>query len=427
MNTLNVLVLHSTRWLGIETVRDFSRSFGAFSKHRIRYLDLVAFRDNPRVVHFFDAVVVLYAVRIPFSSLSTHSLFELRQFRGLKAAFVQDEYERTKETWELLQWANFDVLFSSIGGKSVTDKIYPQNNPGQITIEHVLTGYFWPQPESLKPLTTPSQKSIHMVYRGRTLPSRYGKLGDWKRTVPMGVKAGAALLPLKMDIEIDDRKRLAGDRWIRFLESGKTTLILPGGSAVFDTDGRLEEKLLEPHTFGYEDDRAVISEYELDTYRGVIPPRVFESLMSGTCLVGLDGWYSGILKPNSHFIPLASDLSNLGEVLEKLQDDTLLDSTWSRAYEAVIGNPTFSYPAMIRQLDEVLEREFLSRGHRHATFRSGLGSANPPRTSDIEDLEKEFSAANIGFYTALLTFISKLVRVLLTKRIRRRLRRALFD
>lgn len=358
-------------------------------------------------------VVVLYSVRVPFSGLTTHALFELKQYQGVKAVFLQDEYDRTRETFDLLVWAEFDLLFSSIGGRPITDIIYRESSRGGIEIVPVYTGYFWPRVAGSLPKRTPSDKKIHLVYRGRDLDSRYGRFADWKRWVPLAIKAEGRKLNLIMDIEIEEGKRLYNRKWSKFLESGKSTLILPSGSDIFDSDGELENKLAFPSFHGYPSDSAVLREYEVPEFRGVISPRVFEALAVGTCLVGLAGWYSGLLQADKHYIALNQDLTNLRDVLDRLKDEKYLDELWQNAHSDLMEDQNLSYLAMVSQFDTVIDRKHRAKksSDKRPTTTLGYGDHHrmPGETEKGLTLYPVESPGNRGFPKVLAYIVRRIV------------------
>ena len=47
---------------------------------------------------------------------------------------------------------------------------------------------------------------------------------------------------------------------------------------------------------------------------------IFETAAFRVCLILFPGSYSGILKPNIHFIELEKDFSNISEVLDQMKD-----------------------------------------------------------------------------------------------------------
>ena len=68
------------------------------------------------------------------------------------------------------------------------------------------------------------------------------------------------------------------------------------------------------------------------------------------------GEYSGILKPDRHYLALEKDFSNIDEIIRKIKDDQLLTETAQNAYSDLIQTGGFSYKTFIKKFDnEILE------------------------------------------------------------------------
>ena len=71
--------------------------------------------------------------------------------------------------------------------------------------------------------------------------------------------------------------------------------------------------------------KKVVKKYEVDGLMNQISPKIFEMAACGTAMILFEGEYSGIVKPNVHFLPLAKDFSNVSEVITKLRDTDKLE------------------------------------------------------------------------------------------------------
>ena len=72
-----------------------------------------------------------------------------------------------------------------------------------------------------------------------------------------------------------------------------------------------------------------------------------------------EGDYSGILKPDLHYIPLKKDFSNISDVISKVKNNDLLQAIADRAYEDIITSNKYSYETFIKQkVDQILAEEF---------------------------------------------------------------------
>src|SRR5262245_34063356 len=98
---LNVLFLYDRHSLFTNTVREHVESFGRVSRHRIQYAHATADGELQSPLDDFDAVILHYSVRLPFDNISPEYAWALRTFKGLKALFIQDEYDNT---WRACKW-----------------------------------------------------------------------------------------------------------------------------------------------------------------------------------------------------------------------------------------------------------------------------------------------------------------------------------
>ena len=85
-----------------------------------------------------------------------------------------------------------------------------------------------------------------------------------------------------------------------------------------------------------------------------ITPRIFDSAITKTCQILVEGEYNGIIKPDIHYIPLKRDLSNIDEALEKLKDIKFVQNMVDRTYEDLCGNDTYTYRAFARLIEKAI-------------------------------------------------------------------------
>ncbi len=70
-----------------------------------------------------------------------------------------------------------------------------------------------------------------------------------------------------------------------------------------------------------------------------------------TALVLFEGEYSGVIKPNEHYIPLKDDYSNVEEVFALLDDVTYLNELTERAYRDIVLPEAYSYRRFVAGVD----------------------------------------------------------------------------
>jgi hypothetical protein len=97
-----------------------------------------------------------------------------------------------------------------------------------------------------------------------------------------------------------------------------------------------------------------LKDRERDGLMNQVSPRVFEAVAARTALILFEGKYSGVVRPDEHYIPLKKDFSNVEEVLNKVQDEAYLERMIERAHQHVIGSGLYSYQHFVEGVDQVL-------------------------------------------------------------------------
>jgi hypothetical protein len=139
----------------------------------------------------------------------------------------------------------------------------------------------------------------------------------------------------------------------------RATLGTESGANVFDFDGSLKQKAADARQAGVPYEvffQEHIKAREGQVHMNQVSPKFFEAIILRTALVCFEGTYSGVLKPNRHYIPLAKDFSNLDEVFAKLEDLEFLEELTTRAYQDIVESGDYSYEKFIRSLDSIIEK-----------------------------------------------------------------------
>ena len=358
---LNVLILYDQRSVFTNTVREHLDSFARFSRHRVAYAHAAA--DGPLAFPLdrFDAVIVHYSIRLAFDwHLSPEFAWALRSFRGLKALFIQDEYDHTWTACRWIEQLGIGVVFTCVPPEHVR-AIYSKVDHRRVTFVPTLTGYLPIDAELDRHVRPLADRRVVIGYRGRALPFRYGRLAREKLTIGVRMKEVCQARGVPHDIEWTEGKRIYGDAWVDFVASCRATLGTESGSNVFDFDGSLTAQVnaaiaADPKITYEEVERRFLAGKEMDGVMNQVSPRIFEAVALRTGLVLFEGTYSGVVRPDEHFIPLKKDFSNVDEVFRRVQDDRELAAMTDRAYRHVIESGTYSYPAFVQGVDEVLAR-----------------------------------------------------------------------
>lgn len=359
---MNILYLYNATQTYTNTVFEHIAALGAFSQNRAFFMHTDSQCADTIDMARFDAICVHYSVRLPYDELSPVVSRVLRDFRGLKFLFIQDEYNNTHRAWHWIKYIGFQLVFTVVPEANIS-QIYPPSEFPNTRFVSNLTGYvpsFLPPDAAVVP---PSQRPLVVGYRGRPLPAIYGMLGFEKVGIGKMVREYCNQRDIRNDIAWAEESRIYGPAWTEFVQSCRAMLGSESGSNVFDWDGCLQSKLdaftLEhPNASDVEVYEHVVKPIELNGVMNQVSPKVFEAIAARTVLVLFEGEYSGVVQAEEHFIALKKDGSNLDEVFERLEDKEYVDNMAERAYQDVIGSGKFSYPTFVAMVDRELAQSY---------------------------------------------------------------------
>lgn len=387
MSGMNTLVVYDKYSTHTNTVYEHAMALGRFSARRHFYVHA---GTSGRGIDWtaFDAVVVHYSARLVTQSVSTGMRKHLARFGGHKVLFVQDEYDLTEHLRELIVSLGIDLVFTCVPTESIK-VVYPPERFPNTRFTSTLTGFVPADPMTPDEWADPAERPLLVGYRGRALPFWYGDLGQEKQEIAERFRLECEKRNLPCDIEWDDRHRIYGDAWPRFMGSCRATLGTESGSNLFDDDGGLRRRFIEwqaAHPCGnYAAARAaVLGDLVEKPLMNQVSPRIFEAIASGTALVLYEGSYSGVVRPDTHYIPLRKDFSNIEAVFAVLTDPAALRAMTRRAYRDVIESGAWSYPAFVadydRHVDQLPQRKSLTS---RAPRLSGSVTTEPLRLDNV--------------------------------------------
>ena len=373
-NKLNILLLcnRPARNADASTVSDHLEAFGRFSRHRITVLSFLRELPSGLDLNRFDVVVIHYTIAIGYLSehyISTAAKARVRAFKGLKVAFIQDEYRAVNIVIEALRYMDVGLLFTCVLEAEI-GKVYDRARlPGLRAINN-LTGYV---PENLVARQVPkvADRSIDIGYRTRKPPFWLGALAVEKWRIADAVSERAAAAGLRTDISYFEGDRLYGDAWIDFVSNCRIMLGVESGASVFDFEGDLQQRVdsyvADHPAAGFEE----VQEMFLRPYEGLIrlnqiSPRCFEAAALRTPMVLFEGEYSGVLVAGRHYLALRKDYSNFAEIVAAVRDIDRLQAIADRAYEEIACNSAWSYRRFIETFDTEVLHEVAARGKTEA-------------------------------------------------------------
>lgn len=373
---MKILLLCDYRPYNAATVCDHINAFYNLSIHEIFiYSGLVmnSGRLPDRInLNDFDAVVVHYSIFLAIDTyVSPHTRHRLKKYNGIKVIFIQDEYRFVYETVSHLKEIGFDLLFTCVP-KSEIENVYPRKTLPKIRKINTLTGFVPAALLHYQPIPLAKRK-FHVSYRGRRYPPWHGRLGREKWQIAEQFKKDARYSGLRLNISWKESKRLYGSDWTRLIQNSRAVLGVESGASVFDFTGEISARVETIYSLLKKKDleKSKIHERYYKDQEDNIPlaqisPRIFEAIALRTLCVLYEGYYSGVLEPWKHYVPLKKDHSNHDEVVKILKDDERVAEMITNAYSDIGMNGCYSYRTFIKKFDhEVLE---LSKSGK---FRSG--------------------------------------------------------
>lgn len=374
MSKLNILYL-SNRPSGdsqAATVKEYLDSLKKFSKHIVYEVSMLGRFPEKIRLEKFDIVMTHYSLSLGpliLHYLGQEFLSELKNFKGLKVAFLQDEYREIKTYWKNLNELKIDLLFSCVPNEEIK-KVYPKHEVPNVRVENVLTGYV---PADFVKAKVPEirNRKIDVGYRTRKMPFWLGKLGKEKWHISEQFDLLAAPLGLCTDLSSDEKDRLYGKAWEHFLINTKCVLGVESGASIIDFDGKLERQVdayvdKNPNASFEEVHSKFLSSFEGNLRLNQISPRCFEAAALRTVMILFAGDYSGILESDRHYISLNKDFSNFDDVVSRIRDDDYLQKMADTTYKEIACNPKYSYEHFISKIDGILIREFKNRKIKYA-------------------------------------------------------------
>jgi len=265
----------------------------------------------------------------------------IKDSKAIKIALPQDDYDCSKilDEW-LVRW-KFDYCITPV--TKHLDALYPKFSKQGI-IEKGFTAYIsdkWIQKwVDIKPTNL---RKTDISYRATHLPANFGSLGQLKSQIAKTFTESfnSRILNLEIDISCRPEDKLYGDLWHDFLENSKFTLATPSGSSLIDTTGKIRECVSSQTAEKSFAQIANICFPELDNKYifDCIGPRHIEAALAGTVMIATEGEYSNVLVADEHYIKLEKDCSNIDEILEKINDHSLVNQIMLKAKEKVLSIP----------------------------------------------------------------------------------------
>ena len=344
------------------TVVEHIRSYNTFSQHEYVICsgrgDLLVGVDLGK----YDGLIIHYSLVACIDSYVAPVMRrKIRTFPGYKAAFVQDDYRFIDATCAALDYMRIHALFA-LPGEDIIERVYTQEKLPGVRKITTLAGYV---PDSLIGIETPPYESrlVDVSYRARKVPQWLGEHSLQKWEIADKFRADASHYDLVVDISHNERDRIYGHNWTKFISNSKAVLGTESGASVSDFTGEIqknvEEHLKRDNKASFEElSDLYFKDNDGEIIINVISPRCFEAAALRTLMIMYEGNYSGVMKSWKHFVPLKKDHSNMAEVVAILRDPARAAVVIKSAYDDLVLSGSYSYRAMMQQVDSVMEESF---------------------------------------------------------------------
>lgn len=369
---MKALLLCNYERFGAATINEHINAIIDYSRFNIFvYEDLV--KNNGELnlsvdLDSFEVIIVHYSIFLAINAYcSTNTRAALKKAKGVKIAFLQDEYRFVDRSINAIHEAGINIVFTCVPEHSL-ESVYPRERMGDIHLVHNLTGYVSEFLAQLSPKEL-RKRRYDVSYRGRLYPDWHGSMGREKFEIAEKFLKRARWTRLKTNISCRESKRLYGLNWVNLIRNSRAVLGIESGASVFDFSGSISNRtetvrnLLGKKGITYETLREkYFAEYENTIDLSQISSRVFEAMSLRTLCILYEGRYSDVIKADAHYLSLKKDFSNFDYVVSRLKDRVYIAEIIANAYADVVMNDKYSYANFIKKMDNeiiyVMQKKF---------------------------------------------------------------------
>ena len=202
------------------TILDHIIGIRNLSRHNVTVVDFRGQLPRSANLDRFDGLIIHYSLVACYDSyISPLARISIRNFQGVKVAFVQDDYRFINDTVEAMAAMRINALLG-LAGQDIIDDVYsPEKLPG-VRRETVLAGYV---PEHLSKIEVQKyeDRPIDVGYRARKLPAWLGSHGQEKWIIADKFIKSMNRYDLEYDISWRESDRIYGDKWLEFVSNCK--------------------------------------------------------------------------------------------------------------------------------------------------------------------------------------------------------------
>jgi hypothetical protein len=383
----SILVLYHSRIAPVRrAIHDHLYSFRRYGGRPCIYLNM-AVRSVPSWIGELDIdLVVLHTILLSdrwnpddFRDV-VRRMRPLRNVRAPTVALPQDEFVYIDPLVEVFDELGVEHVLTCAPTEEWATLYGPLMTKG-VGLTQVLPGYLEPHTvERIGRLAGQVPKrDIDIGYRAWKPKPWLGRHGMMKGWIADAVATEGERLGLRVDISLDERRTLLGDDWFRFLLRSRYTIGVESGASVLDRDGRIRA-CADAYVADHPD--APFEDVEASCFPGVdgqlnlgaISPRHLEACATRTPQILVEGTYSGILQAGRHYIPLKSDFSNLGDVMDEVARGEDHRDLAEQAYTDIVASGRYGYEGFVRTVLSAVPIGAGTKAKSHGILMRGLSA-----------------------------------------------------
>jgi hypothetical protein len=346
-------MLFGDRYEHLSYVRDWRDAFLASPQLEIDHCninDRIGYHRCLRRISEYDLIIVLHAAAGDRMAALTESAPKFDARKGKLIVFFGNECDRIKERLDFTHSVQPEIICSQLPIETAK-WIYRNCKSLLLAMPHAVNTKVYHPHRAL------NDRDSDIGFVGTLY---HMLIGDRERTDLINYfNAHGAEMGLSCDIRlrtgdlITKHRNLVRNEWSNFLNGCRGIIGAESGPYFIDETGELRSKVAafvrKSPSVSFE---AVYERFFADKSSPVsgktISSRHFEALGTKTCQVMIEGNFNGILEPNTHYISVKKDLSNISDAVLKFKDAKFREQIAECGYELAMNHHT--YPHRVRSL-----------------------------------------------------------------------------
>jgi hypothetical protein len=298
----------------------------------------------------FDVIILLHSVDLGYPDLDYKLFSHILKYRSGKLVyFPRNEFKNFSPKRQFITKSQVDLVASQLPLKAA---MYLYGDlTDVVSLPHALNV------EIYKPSLSYNKRKISIGGRSIEYPNYL--INNSRNRILIFIKELKKIKPsIKINYSTNPEERFNRHGWSRFLGTCKFTVASEAGSSYLDKTDKLQKQIRKYIRNHPNADIEVLKRKFRSKIKNFpsgkcISSRHFEAAGTKTCQILFEGNYSGILKPDEHYISLKKDLSNLEEVLKKIEDTKSVRKIIETSSNLVLKNHTHQH--RISKLFKVLK------------------------------------------------------------------------